>query len=414
MITLRPFKAIRPTRDKAYLVATRSYLSYTEEHLDDKLRHNPYTFLHVINPKQGRNLGYSLEKYEMVKNEFHRFFEEGIFVQDPEESFYIYRQVKEGNEYIGLIAAVAVQDYLDGKICKHENTLTEREKMFSDYLETTGFNAEPVLLTYQDDLRLNQLFAKYVEDRSEYEFTSTDRVLHQLWPITQKEDCALVSSIFNEQDQLYIADGHHRCASSAVLSERIHNQGMGAGGHDYFMAFLIGEEQMKVYDFNRLVKGLNGLTPAKLIQKLKEYWLVEPMEEKLYKPEKIHEVSMYLDGKWYKLAAKTGSYDPRDPVGHLDADILSKNLLAPILGVDNIKTDKRISFLPGTEGMDGLKQKVDQGSFDVAFGLFPVSIEQIKTVADAGAAMPPKSTYIEPKLRSGLTIYPIREDLTKQ
>lgn len=414
MITLKPFKAIRPTRDKASLVGSRSYLSYTDQELDDKLENNPYTFLHIINPKGGRHLGYSFEKYSMVRDEFLRFYEEGIFVQDEEENFYIYRQVKEGNEYIGLIAAVAVKDYLSGKICKHENTLTEREKMFGDYLETTGFNAEPVLLTYQDDLRLNKLFAKYVEGRSDYEFTSTDRVMHQLWPIDDREDCALVSEIFNEQETLYIADGHHRCASSAVLSQRLHEQGKGDGPHDFFMAFLIGEEQMKVYDFNRLVKGLNGMKSREFLDKLKADWLVEPLAETPFRPEKIHEVSMYLEGRWYKLMAKTGTYDPRDPVGHLDADILSKNLLTPILGIENIKTDTRVGFLPGTEGMKGLKKKVDEGSFDVAFGLCPVTIDQIKDVANAGATMPPKSTYIEPKMRSGLTIYPIDETLLKQ
>ncbi len=409
MISLKPFKAVRPTRDKAYLVATRSYLSYTDAELDDKLKNNPFTFLHIINPSEGRKLTAGREKYQLVKGEFERFRAEDTFTRDEEENFYIYRQVKEGNEYIGLIAAVSVDDYLEGRIRKHEKTLTERERMFSDYLEATGFNAEPVLLTYRDDLRLNKLFAKYINQRSEYEFTSTDRVLHQMWLIDQRKDCQLVTEIFKEQQALYIADGHHRCASSSGLATRLREQGKKEGAHNYFMAFLIGEEQMKVYDFNRLVKGLNGMTSARFIAALRENFLVESMVDDLYRPEKIHEISMYLEGKWYKLVPKTGTYDPQSPVGHLDAEILSKTLLKPVLGIKNLKTDKRVGFMPGTEGMIGLQQAVDSGRYDLAFGLFPVSIEQIKQVADANKTMPPKSTYIEPKLRSGLTIYEIIE-----
>lgn len=408
MISIKPFRAIRPTRDKAYLVATRSYLTYVDEELDDKLRNNPYTFLHVINPKEGRKLAYGQPKYRLVKEAFDRFREEGTFIQDKKEGYYLYRQVKEGNEYIGLIAAVAVEDYLNDKIKKHENTLTYREEMFTDYLETTGFNAEPVLLTYRDDMRLNRLFAKIIEERSEYEFTSTDRVLHQLWLIDAPKDVRLITEVFKDQETLYIADGHHRCASSSLLSERLDGRKKQASeNHRYFMAFLIGEGQMKVYDFNRLVKGTNRLSEQELVEKIKKDFLVEPKGKLAYKPEKLHEMSMYLKGHWYKLAPKTGSFDPQDPVGNLDPAILSKKILKPILGIKNLKTNSRAGFLPGTEGMEGLKHKVDAGEYDIAFGLFPVAIEQIKQVADAGKTMPPKSTYIEPKLRSGLTIYRI-------
>ncbi len=408
MISIKPFRAIRPTRDKAYLVATRSYLTYLDEELDDKLRNNPYTFLHVINPAEGRKLTHGAPKYRLVKETFDKFMDEGTFIQDQQESYYLYRQVKEGNEYIGLIAAVAVEDYFNDKIKKHENTLTFREEMFTDYLESTGFNAEPVLLTYRDDLRLNRLFAKIIEERSEYEFTSTDRVLHQLWLIDSPKDLKLITEVFKDQEALYIADGHHRCASSSLLAERINARKDGHNGHhNYFMAFLIGEGQMKVYDFNRLVKGTNQLSGEELVERIRKDFLVEPKGRKAYKPEKLHEMSMYVNGHWYKLVPKTGSFDPQNPVGNLDAEILSRKILKPILGIKNLKTNSRAGFLPGTEGMDGLQQKVDAGEYDIAFGLFPVTIEQVKQVADAGKTMPPKSTYIEPKLRSGLTIYQI-------
>jgi uncharacterized protein (DUF1015 family) len=405
MISIKPFKAIRPPRDKAYLVATRSYLSYSEEELDDKLANNPYTFLHVINPAKGRQMGIGKEKYNEVKKCFEKFTNEGTFHQDTTNNYYLYRQVKEGNEYIGLIAAVAVQDYLDGKIKKHENTLTNREKMFTDYLETTGFNAEPVLLTYRDDLRLNKIFAEYIEQRAEYEFTSTDRVLHQLWLIEDEKHINQISKAFKDQEALYIADGHHRCSSSSLLAKRLSSKE--GEDHRHFMAFLIGEEQMKVYDFNRLIKGTDGKTEEELVELLNKNFLVEPMRNTTYKPEKLHEIGMYINKHWYKLVPRTGTFDPQSPVGRLDAEILSKKVLKPVLGIQNLKTDSRAGFLPGTEGMKGLEKKVDYGEFDIAFALFPVTVEQIKQVADAGKTMPPKSTYIEPKLRSGLTVYKI-------
>lgn len=407
MITLKPFKAIRPPRDKAYLVATRSYLTYSDAELDDKLKNNPYTFLHVINPKDGRQLPFGYKKYEKVRKAFEGFEAEGTFMQDEEPHFYIYRQVKDGNEYIGLIGAVSVKDYLEGRVKKHEKTLTAREKMFTDYLEVTGFNAEPVLLTYQDDLKINQLFARYIETRAEYEFTSTDRVLHQLWLVDGKEDISLVEKRFAQQEALYIADGHHRSASSAALHKRMLAADRSTHGDAHFMAFLIGEGQMKVYEFNRLVKGYNGKHPAEVLSELQEHFIVEPKGEKAYKPDFWHEIAAYFNKQWYKLVPKTGSFDPQHPIEHLDTQILSKLILKPVLGIENLKTDNRISFLPGTESLEALQAKVDNGSCDFAFALHPTSIEQIKMVADKGKTMPPKSTYIEPKLRSGLLIYEI-------
>lgn len=411
MISIKPFAAIRPPRDKAYLVATRSYMSYTDEELDDKLNNNPYTFLHVINPKEGRKLQFGKEKYNKVKQGFQEFLGEHIFIKDQTENYYLYRQVKEGNEYIGLIAAVSTQDYLEGRVKKHEKTLTQRENMFADYLETTGFNAEPVLLTYRDDLRLDKVYAKYIAERSEYEFTSTDKVLHQLWIIDSKEDIKSITRSFKDQEALYIADGHHRCASSSTLSDRLSDKvSSSQNHHNYFMAFLIGEEQMKVYDFNRLIKGLNGYTKQELLEAIAQDFLIEPMHAQAYKAEKLHEISMYLEKEWYKIVPRTGTFNPRDPIDHLDAEILSKKILKPLLGIQNLKTDTRVGFLPGTEGMQGLQKKVDQGEYDIAFGLFPVTVEQIKTVADANKTMPPKSTYVEPKLRSGLTVYQILDE----
>lgn len=409
MISLKPFRAYRPPRDKAYLVATRSYVSYNEAELDDKLKNNPFSFMHVINPREGRGLHPGKEKYQHVKDHFKLWCEEEIFFQDEQESFYLYSQVKDGNEYIGIIAAVSVEDYLEGRIKKHENTLSAREEMFTDYLENTGFNAEPVLLIYHDDFRLNQLFARYIETRAEYEFTSTDKVYHRLWPINEPRDIEVITEQFAAQQALYIADGHHRSASSALLAQRLEAEGKTEGSHHYFMAFLIGEEQMKIYDFNRLVKNDSGKSKEQILSELEQTFHIEPKHQETFHPQKLHELGMYMEGEWFKLSPRMGSFNPSDAVGHLDAEILSRNILDPIFHIKDLKSDSRVDFAPGTYGLDYLETAVNKGKFDIAFSLFPVSIEQIKQVSDEGKIMPPKSTYIEPKLRSGLIIYPISD-----
>jgi uncharacterized protein (DUF1015 family) len=407
MISLKAFRAYRPPRDKAYLVATRSYVTYSEAELDDKLKNNPYSFMHVINPREGRDLPLGKEKYLHVKEHFKQWCEDEIFFREEEASYYLYSQVKDGNEYIGIIAAVSVNDYLEGRIKKHENTLSAREEMFTDYLEETGFNAEPVLLIYHDDFRLNQLFARYLETRPEYEFTSTDKVFHRLWPISAPRDLAVIEESFAQQEALYIADGHHRSASSARLAERLEAQGRKGEAHKYFMAFLIGEEQMKIYDFNRLLKNESGKSKADILNELEHTFHIEPKHSETFHPQKLHEMGMYIGGEWFKLSPKMGSFDPNDAVGHLDAEILSRNILDPIFHIKDLKSDNRVDFVPGTYGLPYLEDQVNFGKFDVAFSLFPVSIEQIKQVSDEHKIMPPKSTYIEPKLRSGLIIYPI-------
>ena len=410
MIKIRPFKAIRPPRDKAYLVATRSYMSYTEAEMDDKLKNNPYTFMHVIDPKEGRELPYGNAKYDLVKKTFEQWCADEIFHQDEKAAFYLYSQLKDGNEYIGIIAAVSVEDYLEGRIKKHENTLSAREEMFTNYLEHTGFNAEPVLLIYHDDFELNKLYAHYIETRAEYEFTSTDKVFHQMWPIHDDDHIALIEAAFTKQEALYIADGHHRSASSALLADRAASQGREGDLHQYFMAFLIGEEQMKIYDYNRLVKNDSGKSKEQILEELHQSFQIEPKHQETFHPQKLHEMGMYMEGEWFKLSPKMGSFNPSDSVGHLDAEILSRNILDPIFHIKDLKSDNRVSFVPGTHGLEELEEKVNRGKYDLAFSLHPVSIEQIKAVSDEGKIMPPKSTYIEPKLRSGLVIYKILED----
>jgi uncharacterized protein (DUF1015 family) len=408
MITIKPFKAIRPTRDKAYLLASRSYVSYTDEELADKLNNNPYTFLHIINPDyHDKQHSQGLERYKKVRQRYADFKQYGYFIEEEKPAYYIYQQQAEHHVFTGIIAATSVNDYVNGKIKVHENTLTSREEMFTDYLETAGFNAEPVLLIHPSISALAQVKNKYMDHRPEYEFTSTDRVLHLLWPILDAEDIDLISNAFKGVDALYIADGHHRSASSKCLAER---RGLEKEGpHQYFMSYLLSENNVRIHAFNRLLKDLNGLSEEQLIEQISASFFVREITDHHYKPESLHEFSMYAHGRWYALFCRPGSYDAEDAVGSLDCQILSDNVLNPVFGIQDLRTDARIDFLPGDTGAKGIMEAVNSGKYAVGFGLYPVTINQIKRVSDEGSIMPPKSTYIEPKLRSGLTIYNLEE-----
>lgn len=408
MITVKPFQAIRPTRDKAYLLASRSYVSYSETRLFHKLNNNPFTFLHVINPDYHVEQKLEgTEKYQAVREKFEEFNHLGYFTQDEKPSFYIYQQQAENHVFTGIIGATSVQDYKEGRIKVHEHTLTHREEMFVNYLAKTGFNAEPVLLMHKPLISISQVKSKYMDQRAEYEFTSTDKVLHLLWPITDEEDVKAIEDGFKQLDCAYIADGHHRCSSSAGLADKLNREG--DTPDKYFMSFLMPETTMKIHSFNRLVRDLNGMNPSEFIHKLEEHFYVRPKTDKLYDPWDLHETSMYLKGYWYSLFVKPGLYNPEDAVDSLDCQILSKQLLDPILGITDLKTDSRIDFLPGNTRAQGIKDAVDSGKYAVGFGMHAVTAEQLKRVADEGKFMPPKSTYIEPKLRSGLTIYSLEE-----
>ena len=414
MANIKAFKAVRPTRDKAYLVASRSYLSYSENTLREKLLNNPYTFLHVINPEYSSNtpVVHGLDKYKMVKEKYEEFSTAGVFVQDLKPCLYIYQQISQENAYTGIIAASSVADYLNGNIKIHEQTISKREAMFTEYLESTGFNAEPVLLSYAKIPRINDIIQLYIKERPEYEFTSTNKVLHNLWLIDKDSDINEIQRLFGKVDDLYIADGHHRSASSALLCQNKKSKSNNSSGNEsfnYFMSLLIDDEQMRIYDFNRLVTDLNGLTLADFLSKVEMVYTIEK-QSTTRKPIAKDEIAMYISDCWYNLVAKKHSFDAGHCVENLDPAILSKNILNPILGIKDIRNDKRIGFMDGKKGLLGLQNAVDSGDFVVAFALKPITFKQLKTVADNGEIMPPKSTYIEPKLRSGLTIYAINDD----
>ena len=396
MAIVRPFKAIRPTRDKANLVATRSYLSYSDETLKEKLEHNPFTFLHIINPNIKQK---GINKYNAVKAKFNDFKEAGFFITEDTETFYIYQQKNENQTFEGIIGATAVADYLNGNIKKHEHTITAREKMFESYLDTTGFNAEPVLLSHQKNTAITNLIQYYKVTRAEYEFATTDKTIHKLWLVNSTKDINIIINSFKNIDNLYIADGHHRSASSALLAQNSTKK-----NSPYFMSFLIDENQLNIINFNRLIKHTNGLTSYELIAEIKKSYTVIEKGSIPYSPTFTDEISMYIRGTWYSLVALPENIE-QDCVSRLDPAILSNNILAPILNITDEKTNENISFESGTTPLSKIAEKIDSGEYEIAFILKPISISALKEVADNNRFMPPKSTYIEPKLRSGLTIY---------
>ena len=407
MTIVRPFKAVRPKRDKVNLVASRSYLTYSDDTLQEKLDNNPYTFLHIINPdykKQEKKFG--KEKFHLVNEKFSDFVKEGILFQEKENCFYIYQQRTENNVFTGIIAATSVDDYLNGNIKIHEQTITKREEMFKGYLQTTGFNADPVLLTYKDNENINFIIQKTIKERSEYEFTTTNKVLHKLWKIGEKEHIENIISEFKKTDTMYIADGHHRSASSSLLCQNIRKENPNYNPEDnfnFFMSYLIPESELNIINFNRLIKHTNGLTTNELIYKIENNYTVSEKGKNIYYPTLKDEISMYLSGVWYSLIAHSKKYNSTSE--SLDPSILSESILSPILGITDEKTDSNISFYDGTIPLEELKNKVDRQEYSIAFILKPIDIESLKKVADHNEIMPPKSTYIKPKLRSGVTIY---------
>jgi uncharacterized protein (DUF1015 family) len=415
MAQIIPFKAIRPVADKVHLVASRSVDGYNATDLRDKLVGNPFTFLHVINPDYDDGIKTkpgSKERLTKVKNKFKAFVKEEVFLSDKALGYYIYRQIKEDNIYTGIIACTSIDDYFNGVIKIHEQTLTQREEKLKDYLEVCEFNAEPVLFCYPNDTEIDKLTTDVIKTRADYDFTTTDRVQHTLWVVNEKKSVELLKERFNKIPSIYIADGHHRSASSALLGkskrEKLKNY-TGKESFNFYLGVFFPETQLKIYEYNRAVKDLNNLNAEQFLSKIKKSFTVTKINEQDFKPRQKHEISMYMNNTWYSLKVNEGIYNPKDPVGSLDAAILTQQLLSPILDIHDLKTDKRIGFVPGIKGSKELKKQVDEGKFAVAFGLYPVTMDHLKWIADTNNIMPPKSTWVEPKMRSGLVVYSFEE-----
>lgn len=409
MAKIRPFKALRPTRDKVHLVAARPFYSYKKNVLEAKLEDNPFTFLHIINPEFGEEqttAPNSDERFELVSQRYAEFIKDGILIQDETPTLYIYRQTKGNRVFTGVIGGASVHEYKSDRIKRHEATLTSREEMFTNYLNIVGYNAEPVLLAHPENEQVDSLLAKAVSVRPEYEFTTTDLITHELWKLSAKESSQLIEA-FEKIDDLYIADGHHRSASSVGLYDARNGNPNRFANEDAFLAFIVSESDLEILEFNRLVVGTNGKSEEQILQELGEKFSVNPCDRK--KPDREHEFTMCLKGKWYSLTCMKDIIQEDHPVNSLDAEILTQHVLDPILGISDLKCDTNISFWSGKEPLEKIENAIESGNFDIAFVLYPVTIEQVKAVADHGMIMPPKSTWVEPKLRSGLTIYNINE-----
>jgi uncharacterized protein (DUF1015 family) len=410
MAKIIPFKAVRPTRDKVSLVASRSYQSYSADERDSRMDYNPFSFLHIVNPGYKYDQEISGEqRYKLVKNRYLEFKEDKVFIQDQKPCYYIYKIIDRDHQvFNGIIAAASVEDYKNNIIKKHEDTIASRENTFKDYLKTVGFNAEPVLITYPKNKKIEHVISKTQQTRAEFEFTTTYRDTHYLWLVTEQNAIDTIQQSFSKIDHLYIADGHHRSASSSLLCEDLikeNNNHTGKETYNYFMSFLIAEDELQIHEFNRLIKDLNGLSKETFLIKLDEIFRIENRGQMTYKPSKKHHFSMYLDGDFYSLYLRKTDIEFETALDSLDAHILYKTILEPILGINDLRKNTRINYSSGKKDFVYLKSVVDSGEFKLAFGMLPATIEEIKKISDEGLTMPPKSTYIQPKLRSGVAIY---------
>jgi uncharacterized protein (DUF1015 family) len=411
MIKLKPFKAIRPPKEYVEEIAARPYdvLNSAEA----KAEAGEKSLLHITKPEINFDPienEYADEVYEKGKECFRKWTDNGWLIRDNAEKYYIYAQTMHGRTQYGLTACTNADDYEAGKIKKHELTRKDKENDRIKHVDIQNANIEPVFLSYPDVEEMNGLVASIVENQNaEYDFTSSDGFRHQFWVVDSSKLIDRITKIFENVDALYIADGHHRTAAAAAVAKkrRLDNPNHnGSEEYNWFMAVIFPESHLKIIDYNRLVKDLNGLSAEQFIDKMKENFTVEKKNSaEPYKPVSLHNFSMYLDGSWYSLTAKEGTYSDVDPVGGLDVTVLSNLVLDKILDIKDLRTSKRIDFVGGIRGLDVLGKRVDSGEMAAAFALYPVSMRQLINIADAGEIMPPKTTWFEPKLRSGLAIH---------
>lgn len=404
MAKIIPFKAVRPVADKVALVTCRTYDDYSSAELASWLDYNPYSFLHVIHPAYANAQKITLDKrFKGVAHKYQDFKQEKILLSEEDPVFYLYEIQSKGQTFTGIIAGTSVEDYQNNVIKKHEDTLQYRVELFKDYLHQTHFNTEPVLITYPDSVEINTFISLRKNSEAIYEFSTTTKEKHTLWKIDTQSEIDFLQEHFEKIPNLYIADGHHRSASAELLYEQ--DKHLGNKNLNYFMSFLIAESNVKIYEFNRLIRDLNGLTKDEFLKKLSEHFKIEDKDQELWKPQNKYEFGMYLDGSFYALFYKQESHNQISILDRLDAQILYDKVLNPLLGIEDLRNDERIDYIPGKQSIAVIKELIDEGEFEVGFMLYPSDIKEIKALADNNLIMPPKSTYIEPKFRSGLVVY---------
>ncbi len=410
MVKIKPFKGIRPPRQHAAEVASRPYDVLNSE--EARREATEKSLLHIIKPEidfEPIADEHSEEVYRKAVENFARWREEGWLVQDDTEKYYVYAQTMDGRTQYGLVAACHFEDYLEGRIKKHELTRPDKEEDRMIHVRNQNANIEPVFLSYPARAEIDAIVREVVENNEpEYDFTAADGFGHRFWVIDDESTQRRITEIFDTIPALYVADGHHRTAAAArVGQEKMNGNARHTGDEEYcfFLAVIFPDDQLKIIDYNRVVRDLNGLTPAGLLSALEKDFVVEEKGTQPYRPAELHNFAMYLDGRWYSLTAKAGTYDDNDPIGVLDVTILSNRVLNELLGIADLRTDKRIDFVGGIRGLGELQRRVDSGEMKVAFALYPVSMKQLIDIADTGNIMPPKTTWFEPKLRSGLVIH---------
>jgi len=413
MAILKPFKGLRPPKEIVKQLASRPYDVLNSEEARVEAEGNPYSLLRVTKAEIDLPKGideHSQEVYDKVVENFNMFKNQKWLVQDAEEKFYIYAQTMDGRTQYGIVGCAHIDDYMNDNIKKHELTRRDKEEDRMIHVRITNANVEPVFFSYPANQKIDAIVEKIVKEQTpEYDFVADDGFGHHFWVINETKINKEIAEIFaNEIPALYVADGHHRTAAAALVGgeKRANNPNhTGKEEYNYFMAVLFPDNQLKIIDYNRVIKDLNGLTKEKFIRALQDSFYVQIMGPNIYTPERLHVFSMYLDGIWYKMVAKEDTYDDQDPIGVLDVTILSHLVLDKILGIKDLRTDKRIDFVGGIRGLGELKRRVDNGEMAVAFALYPVSMKQLIDIADTGNIMPPKTTWFEPKLRSGLVIH---------
>ena len=412
MAVIKPFKGIRPPKNLVEKVESRPYDVLDSEEARAEAGDNEMSLYHIIKPEIDFEPGtseYDARVYDKAVENFNKFQSNGWLVQDDKEQYYIYAQTMNGKTQYGLVVGAYVNDYLEGNIKKHELTRRDKEEDSMKHVRINNANIEPVFFAYPDNKELDTLIMRYAATEPEYDFIApVDGFRHQFWVISDDNDIKLITDEFAKMPSLYIADGHHRSAAAALVGAEKAKQNPAHKGdeeYNYFMAVCFQASQLTILDYNRVVKDLNGLSSEEFLEALSKNFTVECKGEDNYKPGKLHEFSLYLDGKWYSLVAKDGTYDNTNPIGVLDVDISSRLILDEILGIKDLRSDKRIDFVGGLRGLGELKRRVDNGEMRMALALYPVTMQQIMDIADSGNIMPPKATWFEPKLRSGLVIH---------